>query len=148
MIITVNSLDFKSRLVWFAVCFGCGLSCFLISLLYLPVLILKARKFVIFFTIGSLMIITSFAFLFGPVSHFKHTFSRERLPFTSSYLGSLFATLYVAVSLQSTTLTIIFAICQILSLIWYFVSYLPHGTTTMRYFASMLTRSLSSSLPV
>lgn len=148
MLIITNSLDFKGRLIWFAVCFGCGLSCFLISLMYLPVLVFKARKFVIFFTIGSIMIMSSFAFLFGPANHIRHTFSRARLPFTSAYIGSLTATLFVAIQLQSTILTVIFAICQILSLVWYFVSYLPHGHTTMKYFASMLTRSVSSTLPV
>ena len=148
MLITVNSLDFKTRLIWFAVCLGLGMSCFLISLLYLPLLAFKARQFILFFSMGSVMVMASFAFLFGPANHFKHTFSKERLPFTSAYLGSLIATLFVALHLHSTVLTIVFAIVQIGSLIWYFVSYLPHGHTTMKYLASMLTRSVSSSLPV
>lgn len=92
--------------------------------------------------------INSFAFLFGPASHLKHTFSKDRLPFTSSYLGSLLATLFVSFHLQSTGLTIIFATIQVLSLVWYFVSYLPHGHTTMKFFATMMGRSVTSTLPI
>lgn len=147
-----NRFDLKlsatQRLICFAVCFGSGLSCFLISSMYIPFLLFKARKFCIFFTVGSLMIMTSFAFLFGPLNHIKHTFSKDRLLFTSIYLGSLLATLYVSLNLQATLLTIIFASIQVVSMVWYFVSYLPHGHTTMKFFASMLTRSVSSTLPV
>lgn len=147
-----NRFTFKlsatQRLICFAVCLGSGISCFLISSMYIPFLLFKARKFCIFFTVGSMMIMTSFAFLFGPVSHLKHTFSKDRLPFTLTYIGSLLATLFVSFNLQSTILTIIFAIIQILSLVWYFMSYLPHGHTTMKFFASMLARSVSSTLPV
>lgn len=66
------------------------------STVYIPVLIFKARKFSILFTFGSAFIVFSFALLLGPVSHLKHQFSRERLPFTLAYFGSLIATLYFA----------------------------------------------------
>lgn len=92
--------------------------------------------------------IDSFAFLFGPVNHLKHTFSIERLPFTATYFGSLIATLYVSVELEYISLTILFAIIQIVSLVWYFVSYLPQGHATMKFLAGMATRSVSSKLPV
>lgn len=36
----------------------------------------------------------SFAFLWGPYNHMKHLFSAGRLPFTTAYFGTLFATLY------------------------------------------------------
>lgn len=57
-----NRFTFKlsttQRLICFAVCFGSGLSCFLISTMYIPFLLFKARKFCIFFSVGSLMVVT------------------------------------------------------------------------------------------
>ena len=38
----------------------------------------------------------SFALLWGPMNHLKHLFSMTRLPFTTAYFGTMFATLYFA----------------------------------------------------
>ena len=38
--------------------------------------------------------INSFALLWGPTNHLKHLLSAQRLPFTTAYFGSMFATLY------------------------------------------------------
>lgn len=36
----------------------------------------------------------SFSFLWGPMNHIKHLFSVPRLPFTTAYIGTILATLY------------------------------------------------------
>ncbi|KAL9545208.1 hypothetical protein PS6_008346 [Mucor atramentarius] len=67
---------------------------------------------------GSILILVSVALLRGPLSHIKHMISMERLPFTVSYVGSMILTLYAALGLRAMILTIIFAIIQIVALIW------------------------------
>ncbi|EDV23876.1 uncharacterized protein TRIADDRAFT_57527 [Trichoplax adhaerens] len=62
----------------------------------MPFLVLRARKFALLFTLGSLFTIGSFSMLWGPVNHLKHLFSSERLTFTLTYFLSLFVTLYAA----------------------------------------------------
>ena len=47
------------------------------------------------------------------ISNLSIIFFRERLPFTSAYFGSLFATLYFAMALQSTILTTMAASIQV-----------------------------------
>ncbi|CAG8485142.1 4949_t:CDS:2, partial [Scutellospora calospora] len=84
------------RLVGFGVLFAAGALCFLIAFVSLPLLALRPRKFVITYTMGSFLIILSFALLHGPLAHLRHIFSRERLPFTIAYIGSMVATLYFA----------------------------------------------------
>jgi hypothetical protein len=42
----------------------------------------------------------SFAVLVGPLNHIKHLASRERLPFSLAYLGSLGLTLYFALGVR------------------------------------------------
>ena len=39
----------------------------------------------------------SFSMLWGPMNHVKHLFSMQRLPFTSAYFGTLFATIYCSI---------------------------------------------------
>lgn len=116
--------------------------------MYIPILIFAARKFSILFTFGSLFIIISFAILLGPVNHLKHQFSKERLPFTVAYFGTLMATLYMALVVQSTILTTIFAFMQGIALLWYVLTYIPGGQTGLMFFSKMAASTVTNSLPV
>ena len=99
------ALSKKQRIFGFITSLGLGLFFFSFATLYVPVIVLKARKFALLFSLGSLFTLGSFSFLWGPCNHIKHLFGKERLPFTSVYLGTLFATLYFALGLQSYVLT-------------------------------------------
>jgi hypothetical protein len=94
----------------------------------------------------------SFSFLWGPWNHIKHLLSCERLPFTAAYLGSIAGTLFSALWLKSTVLVIIFAIIQILALVWFIVSYIPGGTTGLTFmaklFSKLFTTTVSAGLDV
>ncbi|CAG2108218.1 unnamed protein product [Medioppia subpectinata] len=119
-----------------------------ISTFYIPLLVFKARKFALLFTFGSLFIVLSFSVLWGPISHMKHLFSQQRLPFTLTYFGSLFMTLYFALKVQSTVLTALFAVIQVIALLWYVVSYLPGGQTGLMFFTKIATKAAAKGLPV
>jgi len=142
------SLSRTQRIIGFIVFVLMGLLCFTLSTFYIPVLVLKARKFALLFTFGSLFIVLSFSVLWGPVSHMKHLFSTQRLPFTLTYFGSLFTTLYFALKVQSTPLTALFALIQVVALLWYVISYLPGGQTGLIFVTKMATKAAAKSLPV
>lgn len=145
-------LSKSQRIIGFFLCLLIGLFCFGVAGLCTPFLILKIRKFVLLYTLGSLFTIGSFALLWGPVNHIKHIFSYGRLPFTFAYFGAMFATLYSALVIKSTTITLIFATLQIVSLAWYIFSYIPGGTTGLKFFsklfASFCTKTVSKALPI
>jgi len=140
------------RIVGFFMLLITGLFCFGMAGLCLPFLILKLRKFVLLYTMGSMFTIGSFSMLWGPYNHFKHICSYERLPFTLGYFATMTATLYSAIWMKSTPLTLVFATLQIVSLAWYIFSYLPGGTTGLKFFsklfASFCTKTVSKSLPI
>jgi len=146
------SLTRTQRITGFFLCLLMGVFCFVMAGFIAPFMLLKARKFVLLYTMGSLFTIGSFSLLWGPVNHVKHLCSFGRLPFTAAYFGSMFATLYMAMILKSTVLTAVCAVVQILALIWYFVSYIPGGTTGMKFFtklfSSVVSKTVSSTLPV
>ncbi|KAB5580749.1 Got1/Sft2-like family-domain-containing protein [Coniochaeta sp. 2T2.1] len=91
-------------------------------------------------TLGSVLFLCSFAAMMGPLAYVQHLASGPRLPFTAAYFGSIGLTLYFAIGLQSTLLTLPCAIIQILTLLWYLVSYFPMGSTGMRLAATFGTR--------
>ncbi|XP_063374513.1 uncharacterized protein LOC134662175 [Cydia amplana] len=142
------TLSRTQRFMGFGVCLFFGILCFILSFLYIPILILQARKFALLFTLGSLFFILSFSFLYGPWSHLKSLFSKERALTTLMYGSTLIATLYCALHLQSTPLTIVCAVLQVIALLWMMMGSIPGGSTGARFFGSMFKSSVSSTLPI
>ncbi|KAK6965237.1 protein transport protein SFT2 [Biomphalaria glabrata] len=140
------SLSKKQRIIGFIICLLMGTFCLSLASLYIPFLVLKARKFAMLYTLGSLFVLSSFALLWGPMNHFKHLFSVGRLPFTTTYFGAMLATLYFSLWVQSTVLTIVFAVAQIVALIWYLVSYIPGGQTGLKFFTSIFYAAASKTV--
>ncbi|KAJ1911150.1 protein transport protein sft2 [Tieghemiomyces parasiticus] len=142
------AMTLMQRYVAFFFCALTGVFCFLLAFFTLPMLVLAPQKFATAFTLGSLLLMLSLAFLKGLKTHFYHLISVARLPFTISYVGSMILTLYFSVGRQSYLGTLISSILQLVALVWYFVSYFPGGTNSLRFATSNLTRSASSLLPL
>lgn len=146
------SLTKKQRILGFMLCLALAVFCFFMSSLYIPVLVFKARKFALLYSMGSMFFILSFAALWGPVHHFKHLFSGNRLPFTIVYFFTIGATLYFSMWKRSYFMTILCAVIQILAMVWYIISYIPGGQTGLKFFYKVFyaftARTASTVLPV
>lgn len=125
---------------------------FVLAGAFLPLVLLRPQKFCLFFSLGSILSMASFAVLRGPIEQLKHMFSLQRLPFTSTYICSLVLTLYAAFVLQSYVLVLLFMAVQAAALGWYLLSYIPGGApvlkivtrATLRVLSAMCCRSSSS----
>ncbi|XP_031841034.1 uncharacterized protein LOC116430694 [Nomia melanderi] len=142
------SMTRMQRLIMFIVCFSMGVLCFCLSAMYIPVLLLKARKFALLYTLGSVFFLSSFCFLLGPLSYLKSLFTAERRCFTVSYFATLIGTLYFALHLQSTPLTVLCAVLQLIAMLSFLVSHIPGGTKGLMFFTRMFKSSVNSTLPV
>jgi len=146
------SMSKKQRILGFVTSLVLGLICFGLSSAYVPLLLFKARKFSLLFSLGSVFTMASFSFLWGPWNHVTHLFSKERLPFTLVYLSTLTATLYFAMGMQSTVLTTVAAVCQLVALAWFVISYIPGGQTGLKYMTKMCSSicrsTVNKSLPI
>lgn len=120
------------RLLVFGACNLGALACFVICFALFPVLSVRPRKFVILWTLGSMLFLASFAAVMGPWAYVQHLASTPRLPFTAAYFGSIGLTLYFSLGLHSTILTLFSAIIQLACLAWYLVSYFPMGSSGLR----------------
>ncbi|XP_001606400.1 vesicle transport protein SFT2C [Nasonia vitripennis] len=142
------SMTRMQRLTAFGMCFVMGILCFCLSAIYIPVLLLKARKFALLYSLGSMFFLMSFSFLWGPMSYIKSLFSAERRCFSIIYIVTLTGTLYFALHLQSTSLTVLCAVCQLIAMLTFLISHIPGGTTGLMFFTRMFRSSVSSTLPV
>ncbi|KAH7369090.1 Got1/Sft2-like family-domain-containing protein [Plectosphaerella cucumerina] len=120
------------RLMVFGALNLAALACFVICFALFPVLSLRPTKFVILWTLGSIFFLASFAVVMGPMAYVRHLLSADRVPFTAAYFGSLSLSLYFALGLHSTILTLISAIIQLACLVWYLISYFPMGSSGLR----------------
>ncbi|ODV59934.1 Sft2p [Ascoidea rubescens DSM 1968] len=120
------------RMLIFALFFAGSIICFLICFFLFPVLSLKPRKFATLWSLGSIFFVVSFIFLQGFKNYFTHLFSKERIYFTLFFFSSIFLTLVSSLYFKSIILSIIFCIVQLISVIWYTVSYFPMGKQTLR----------------
>lgn len=120
------------RLMIFTGCNLGALACFVVCFALFPIVATRPRKFVILWTLGSVLFLSSFAAMMGPWAYIQHLASGPRLPFTGAYFGSIALTLYFSIGLHSTILTLISAVIQLACLLWYLVSYFPMGSSGLR----------------
>lgn len=132
------------RMLIFALTFGGSVCCYMICIFLFPVLSLKPRKFALLWSLGSIFFLVSFGVLQGFKAYLTHLLSSTRLIFTVVFITSIIMTLISSLSLRSTILSIVFAAIQLVSAIWYTVSYFPMGQQTLQL-ASSVARSQAES---
>jgi hypothetical protein len=107
----------------------------------LPLVVIRPSKFALCFTMGSLLFMASFGLLKGPLEHVKSMITPDQLPFTIVYMGSMGLTLYASLISRSYILVVIASSIQIGTLCYYFLSFIPGGTTGAKVFITMFMRS-------
>ncbi|XP_059662843.1 protein transport protein SFT2-like [Cornus florida] len=127
-------------LMYFGVLLAAGVFFIFIAFtMFLPVMVLVPQKFAICFTIGCAFIISSFFALKGPKNQLAHMSSKERLPFTLGFIGTMVGTIYVSMVLHSYVLSVLFSVLQVLALSYYVISYFPGGSAGLKFLSSTLT---------
>eukprot|EP00762_Andalucia_godoyi_P007473 ANDGO_07847.mRNA.1 Protein transport protein SFT2 len=115
------------RFYGFLICMSAGLLCSFLAALYLPSIIVNPRKFALVYTLGNVLSIGSTMFLVGPWEQLRKMMAPTRLGATVVYVVSLGLTLYCALVLHSSGLTLVCLVIQIAAMIWYALSYVPFG---------------------
>mmetsp|Transcript_8524 Transcript_8524/g.11180 ORF Transcript_8524/g.11180 Transcript_8524/m.11180 type:complete len:264 (+) Transcript_8524:121-912(+) len=138
----IMGLSYKRRFQIFVAMLVLSVVFFALAFLVgLPTVVLRPHKFAVSFTLGSLTFMAAFAMLKGPTAHLKSMCSRDRLPFSILYVGSMFTTLYACFSMRSYIFAIVFSALQLSALLWYLISYIPGGSNGMKYFFNAIIRT-------
>ncbi|XP_010539341.1 PREDICTED: protein transport protein SFT2-like [Tarenaya hassleriana] len=138
-----SSMPSGKALMYFGLFLATGVFfIFLAFTMFLPVMVIMPQKFAICFTLGCGFIIGSFFALRGPQNQLAHMSSRERLPLTLGFIGTMVGTIYVSMVLHSYILSVLFSVLQVLALAYYCISYFPGGSSGMKFLSSALTSSV------
>ncbi|XP_060480802.1 vesicle transport protein SFT2C [Panthera onca] len=125
------SVTRAQRLVASGVCLLLAALCFGLAALYAPVLLLRARKFALLWSLGSALALAGGTLLRGGAAcgrllRGEETASRPAL----LYVAALGATLYAALGLRSTLFTALGACVQVAALLSVLFGLLPRGAVT------------------
>eukprot|EP00826_Nyctotherus_ovalis_P023482 TRINITY_DN1803_c0_g1_i10.p1 TRINITY_DN1803_c0_g1~~TRINITY_DN1803_c0_g1_i10.p1 ORF type:complete len:172 (+),score=45.59 TRINITY_DN1803_c0_g1_i10:157-672(+) len=97
----------------FGITFAFGVAFIIVSFFFLPFIVVAPYKFSAFFTLGSVCILVSFAFLQDPWNYLRAQFAGTRLVFTVCYLLSLLLSLYASVFAKNYLLTLVVTCAQV-----------------------------------
>ncbi|KAM7105549.1 vesicle transport protein SFT2C [Molossus nigricans] len=113
------------------VCLLLATLCFGLAALYAPVLLLRARKFALLWSLGSALALAGGAILRGGAAC-KRLLRGEEAPSRTTllYAAALGTTLYAALGLRSTPLTVLGACAQVAALLAALIGLLPRGAST------------------
>ncbi|CAM9311851.1 unnamed protein product [Bubo scandiacus] len=134
------------RLAGSGLCLLLAALCFGLAALYAPLLLLRARKFALLWSLGSLCALAAAALLRGPARLLREP-SRGSLLF----LGALGGTLYAALGLRSTLLTVLGAAAQLGAAAAALLAAMPGGAAGLRRLGGLFSAALrrrGKALPV
>jgi hypothetical protein len=128
-----NGLSFQQRITGFLLCLLMGVVFIMIAMSFVPMLALFPKKFAFFFTCGNAFSVSATSFLVGPASQLKSMFESHRAQAAAGYLMSTSLTLISALYWRSAVLSVVFAAAQIVSVVWYALSYVPFARRVVSY---------------
>lgn len=125
------SVTRAQRLAASGVCLLLAALCFGLAALYAPVLLLRARKFALLWSLGSVLALAGGTLLRGGAACGR-LLRGEEAPSRPAllYVAALGATLYAALGLRSTLLTALGACAQVAALLAVLLGLLPRGAGT------------------
>ncbi|XP_003743945.1 vesicle transport protein SFT2A [Galendromus occidentalis] len=127
----LTTLSWSTRIKGFTICFVLG---FVFSILGVGLLILPTgtRLFCLFYTLGNISAIFATLFLMGPVNQFKKMFNSSRWIASVMMISFLILTMMAGLYWKKRGLTILFCMCQFLSMTWYSLSYIPYAREAVK----------------
>ena len=128
-----STLSRKERVIGFAICFLLGWVISLSSLASLSTVYYYPTRFAIVYSIGNFLSLISSLFLYGPMKQLTSMFQPSRIVTTILYLFCMFLTFFFALYGLPIWLVIIPMAVQMLTGLWYSLSFIPYAHDFVKY---------------
>ena len=132
-----ENLEVEKSYKTFSIMIFIGLGMLCLSLLFLPVIIFSPSKFVMCFSLGSMIILSSFIFIYGTKSYVEKLFAKNRFAFTILFLVSIILGLYFSIS-GNYLISIFLAVFQLITLVVFTLTFFPGGTAGISFIGNLL----------
>jgi hypothetical protein len=141
-----ESVEVKTSYKSFFLTLAIGFMFICLSLIFLPLVAISPQKFLLLFSIGSIITISSFIFIYGTFEYLKMLFNKQRFIFTTIYILSLLLGVYATFVKDTYLLSLISVIIQFVTMIIFILSFIPGGRTGISFILSMLYSPISKLL--
>jgi hypothetical protein len=128
-----NSIEVEPNYKTFFIILAVGLGVIFFSLLFLPFVILSPQKFLSLFSLGSIIILSSFIFVYGTSAYIKMLFEKNRLIYTIAYITSIVLGFYFAYIKESFIFSLISVGVQFITLMIFVLTFIPGGSTGISF---------------
>jgi len=135
----LNCIEVEKSYKYFIILLIIGVSITILSLFFLPIVIISPTKFVSMFSLGSIIILSSFVFIYGTKEYILMLFSKERYIYSILFIFSLILGIYFAVINPYFVICLICAIIQLITLIIFSLSFIPGGSVGISFFLSFIS---------
>jgi len=132
-----ENLEVEKSYKTFMIMIFIGLTMLCISLMFLPVIIISPSKFVMCFSLGSSIILSSFIFVYGTRAYVEKLFAKNRFFFSILFLCSIILGLYFSIS-GNYLISILLAAFQLVTLIVFTLTFLPGGAHGISFIGGLL----------
>ena len=145
----ISKIQVETSYIKFGIVFFTGIVVIIISLLFLPLVVIAPKKFTLLFALGTFVSISSFIFYFGTNKFFEVLFNKDRIWFTLIYLIGFFGCLFFPVFFNKNYfLVLIFSGLELISTLFFILTFLPGGYGSIKMlsnlFCSQIKRIFSS----
>jgi hypothetical protein len=137
-----NTLEVQTNYKAFFIVLGVGIIFLIFSLMSLPFVVLFPQKFLSLFSIGSVITLSSFIFIYGTAKYIKMLFEKSRLPYTIAYIVSIVLGVYFAFIKEYFLYSLICAVVQMITLVIFCLTFIPGGSTGITFILELLKKPI------
>ena len=134
----ISHIEVETSYLKFGIVFVTGMAIILMSLFFLPLILISPKKFALLFALGTFVSISSFIFYYGTSKFLELLFNKDRMWFTMVYLtgftGCLFFPTFFG---KNYFLILVFSGLEMISTLFFILTFLPGGYSYIRMFTNL-----------
>ncbi|KAM8744991.1 uncharacterized protein AB9X84_016398 isoform 2-T2 [Acanthopagrus schlegelii] len=139
-----STLGWGKRITGFISCSVVVAVCLVLAVYMLWVPLIGLTLFTVFYTVGNICAVCSTMFLMEPETQLALMFDETRVHATAAVMTCLVLTLCSAFWVKSAGLAMLFCILQVLSFIWYLLTYIPNWRADVKKMVETCKKILSN----
>ena len=134
----ISNIQVETSYLKFGIIFITGMIIIIISLFFLPLILISPKKFALLFALGTFVSLLSFIFYYGTSQFLELLFNKDRIWFTIVYLTGFFGCLFFPTFFGKNYLIIlVFSGLEMISTLFFILTFLPGGYSSIRMFTNL-----------
>ncbi len=133
-----SKIQVETSYLKFGIVFITGMVIVIISLFFLPLILISPKKFALLFALGTFVSLSSFIFYYGTVQFLELLFNKDRIWFTVVYLTGFFGCLFFPTFFgKNYFIILVFSGLEMISTLFFILTFLPGGYSSIRMFTNL-----------